>query len=100
MEAAAVLIEVVDELFGGDVIVKGAGMAQVAVPDFIDRVPDEFCGGAFSRFVGGEVTDEDGMYRFTAGAGDGGGIVGNVGICRRAVWDREWCPVCGDVRGG
>ena len=99
MEATTVVIEVVDEFFGGDIGVEGAAVTEVAVPKFVNRIPDEFSRGAFSGFKGSIIADQDSVFGFGAGADDRSGIVGNNQVCWWPGGDGERRTPSGGIQG-
>ena len=99
VETPAVGIEVVDEVFGGDVGVEGATVTEVAVPKLVDRVPDELGRGAFSGFEGSKIAHQDGVFRFGAGADNRRGVVGHNRVCWRPGGDGERRTPSSGIRG-
>ncbi len=63
MKAAAIGIEVFDELFGRHAGVEQALVTKVTIPKFVDCVADELGGGPFGGFKGRVILDEDSMFR-------------------------------------
>ena len=80
MKAAAIGIEVFDELFGRHAGVEQALVTKVTIPKFVDCVVDELGGGPFGGFKGCVIQDEDSMFRFAPCLDDRCGIVGNDGV--------------------
>ena len=107
--AATVCIKMLEELLGSDVGVKGLGIVEVPIPQFVNGIADEFCSCMFGRFVGGEVINKDGVLGFTTCMDDGlsrkcqqhvsachhnADIVAkksaNIKCCQHRDWIRGW----------
>ena len=73
---------------------------EIAVPELVDGVSDEFCGGSLGGLVGGVVMKQNGMVGFVSGADDGGGIIGDGRIGRGACRDGEFSASGGIIRRG
>ncbi len=87
VEAPAVRVEMVEELFGGDVGVE-TGVAEVPIPHFFDCLTDEFGGGPLGSLVRSVIANKDGMFGFAACTDHGGGVVCDGG--GRQVDGQEW----------
>ena len=100
MEAAAVVVEVQEELFGRDVHVKRSVVAEVTIPDLVHGFTDELSCVAFGCFVGSKVTNKDGVFGFLASLDNCCCCIVDDGICRRA-WQRwERCTTSSHVQSG
>jgi len=100
VEAATVGVKMSEELLGGDSGVERAGMAEVAVPDFVDGVTDELGHCAFGGFVGGVVLFQDGMFLLPAGPYYCRCVVRDGGVRRWSGRDGERGSPCRCVRDG
>jgi hypothetical protein len=65
-------------------------MAEVAVPDFVNGISEEFGSRSFGSFVGCKILDENGMLGFGVGTDNGSGVVWHNGICWWAWRYWEW----------
>ena len=96
MGAATISIEMVNQLFHGDIGVERSGMMEVPLlPDFVRCVVDEFGGSMFRCIVRGIVSDKEGVLSLALSTDDGGSIISDGGIGGRARGDGKWvAPSC------
>jgi len=98
VEAAAVGIKMVHQLFGSYIGVEGRGVVEIPISEFVHGITDELGSWLFCGLRAGKVTDQDGMSGFMVGTYNGGGIIGNGKICRWTSWDGEGGTPGGCVR--
>jgi hypothetical protein len=66
VEATTVVIEVVDEFFGGDVCVEQADVLEVLVPNFFHGIANELGYSAFGGVEGLVVADYSCVFGLAA----------------------------------
>ena len=68
------------------------GMAKIPIPQLVNGIPDEFRSCPLSRFLGGKVTNKDGVFGFAEGMHNGRGVVGNGGVRYGKLWIGKAVP--------
>ena len=75
-------------------------MMKVPIPNFVRCITDEFSSGPFGCTIECVVADKEGVFCFTLGVDDGGGIVSNGGVGRWTWGNGKWVAPSCRVRSG